>query len=499
MRGGGSTSGSTSPTSPTSSTSPALTSISPTSGPAAGGTAVTLAGANLTGATAVNFGSTPATGVSVNNAGTSITATSPAGTGAVSVSVVTPNGTSNAEQFTYSASSPSSPSVVTWCASGCTNTTSSVSVTNPIANIDSPAGIAVDGNGNIWFANSGNNSVTELQKANNYAATTIYNGSTHFSGIVRIAVDSNNNIWLANSSNNSVTELTASSGYSASSAVNISGGTTGFNGPYGIAIDGNNNIWIADAGTYSSFVTELTASNGYSASGAVTISLGHNYQLNGPIAVDGNDNIWIGGNIPGTGAGLIELTKTSGYNPLSEIAISGGSTGWSNSVPNQIAIDESNNIWTTDSGDGGIMGCWYSSSESFNEFSGVTVLTAVSNYASTSALNLGDGGANSPSANPAKCNGYIYYNPAGIAVDGSGNIWVANSGGDFTVVELTKASNYSTGSAVIINGGGSTGLINPQGVAVDASGNVWITSNGSNTITELVGAAAPTPFSVPLK
>ena len=40
----------------------------------------------------------------------------------------------------------------------------------------------------------------------------------------------------------------------------------------------------------------------------------------------------------------------------------------------------------------------------------------------------------------------------------------------------------------------------PYGIAIDGSGNVWITCYGGSTVTELIGAAAPviTPISAGL-
>jgi hypothetical protein len=44
-------------------------------------------------------------------------------------------------------------------------------------------------------------------------------------------------------------------------------------------------------------------------------------------------------------------------------------------------------------------------------------------------------------------------------------------------------------------------MTNPFGIAVDGSGDVWITSSGSNALTEFIGVGAPvvTPLSVGVK
>jgi DNA-binding beta-propeller fold protein YncE len=65
--------------------------------------------------------------------------------------------------------------------------------------------------------------------------------------------------------------------------------------------------------------------------------------------------------------------------------------------------------------------------------------------------------------------------PEGIAIDPSGNIWVANNG-DNTVTELSP-----TGITI----GTYTVGYYPDGIAIDASGNIWVTNSGDFTVTEL--------------
>ena len=66
-------------------------------------------------------------------------------------------------------------------------------------------------------------------------------------------------------------------------------------------------------------------------------------------------------------------------------------------------------------------------------------------------------------------------NPYGIAIDASGNVWVANNG-DGTVTSLDPSSGTATAYTVAKQ---------PEGIAIDASGNVWVTNNGSDNVYEL--------------
>ncbi len=86
-------------------------------------------------------------------------------------------------------------------------------------------------------------------------------------------------------------------------------------------------------------------------------------------------------------------------------------------------------------------------------------------------------------------------NPYGIAIDGAGNVWAANNGGNSnSVSEFNSSGTPISGS----NGYVSNGLLEPYGIAIDGSGNVWVASDlSSGPLTEFVGLAAPvvTPLS----
>jgi len=116
---------------------------------------------------------------------------------------------------------------------------------------------------------------------------------------------------------------------------------------------------------------------------------------------------------------------------------------------------------------------------------------------------------------PAMITGYnVGLNPRAMAVDASGNVWVANDSSS-SITELNSSGaavgTYSIGTvpngvAIDANGNvwtaGSSGnalelnssgtLVgtfavgtSPRPILIDASGNVWVGNNGSNTVTKL--------------
>lgn len=74
-----------------------------------------------------------------------------------------------------------------------------------------------------------------------------------------------------------------------------------------------------------------------------------------------------------------------------------------------------------------------------------------------------------------------------VAVDGSGNIYVANEGGNGVLVFAAGANGNA--SPVRAISGSYTLLKGPAGVALDSSDNIYVANNGSNTVTVYAAGA----------
>src|SRR5580658_11018632 len=67
--------------------------------------------------------------------------------------------------------------------------------------------------------------------------------------------------------------------------------------------------------------------------------------------------------------------------------------------------------------------------------------------------------------------------PWGLALDASGNLYVANNGADQV---LTYNSSYAQKSSI------TQGIHNPTGVAIDLYGNLWVVNESNGNVTEYI-------------
>ncbi len=230
--------------------------------------------------------------------------------------------------------------------------------------------------------------------------------------------------------------------------------------PSGIAIDSSGNVWVTNQGDGT--VTELLytptpAGPSWAPNPSGPIKVG-----NGPtdIAIDATGNVWVTNSSDST---VTELNVSGSLIGICNVEIPAGTNKFDTN-PTAIAIDVSGNVWVTLPGKeplsiGGPPG------------SAVIKLTLVSGQLSISSFTAGFG-------------------PGAIAIDASGNVWVANVGGDDeSIIQNCSVTKLSTLGTVL--GTFTLGLnSSPVGIAIDISGNVWVTNPFLNTVTELSSSGA---------
>ena len=263
-------------------------------------------------------------------------------------------------------------------------------------------------------------------------------------------------------------------------SVTYSGG--GLNVPGGVAIDSAGNVAVANylGGVLSKFAPNGTPA---AATGIPGAGLSDSYG----IAIDALDNIWVTNEQSVTNAGNRRLGSISEFSSAGAELSGYGYTGGGIYYPLSVAAESNGAIWVADYGD--------SSATLLNDDG--TAVSGSSGYAAgalpfVSAVALDSAhnawfavqrGIARVTPAGAVTNYSCCIGPAGIAVDASGNIWVA----DYTasaVVELISAG--AVAHTTMINGGNA----GPQAIAVDGAGNVWAANYYGNSLMQLAGANA---------
>ena len=231
-----------------------------------------------------------------------------------------------------------------------TNTANSLPAVSGCA----PTGLTVDGSSDVFFTCPGLTDVYEYANVGTvavpgYGSSPSALGATG-TGPAGIAEDTSGNLWTANTGVSSVTELPSGT---PNSPVNFSGN---YSQPYDVAVDHANDIWVADGSSTDSSVTDLLlGSGGYTP----TMFKGAGQASPRALAVDGAGYIWVanGGSTTLNGSTYVSVSKLSNaggpVSPDADASQPGGyakATTASSPVPRDIAIDASGNVWMTGCG-----------------------------------------------------------------------------------------------------------------------------------------------------
>lgn len=313
--------------------------------------------------------------------------------------------------------------------------------------LNNPAGVATDASGNVYIADQINNRIRKID-ANGVISTIAGNGQTGFSGDggpasqavlnrpSAVVLDRSGNVYIADQMNNRIRKIEAN-GIISTIAGN---GLAGFGGDYGpaaeallnrpsgVASDTAGNIYIADS--YNNRVRKI-------APGGIISTIAGNgqpgYSGDGGFAAD------------------------AGLNRPSGVAVTAqGNIYIADQLNNRIRKIDISGVITTVAGNG--------------------------DACSTSGCDIGDG----RSALEASL-----YAPAGIAVDGRGNIFIADTnhsrirkvdptGGITTFAGMGQAGYSGDGGPAA-----QAGLNYPAGIAAGPSGKVYIADTKNNRVREI--------------
>jgi len=270
--------------------------------------------------------------------------------------------------------------------------------------------------------------------------------------------------------------VTTFAGSGSRGSANGTGTAASFDQPTGVSIDGNGNLYVADSLnnvirkiTSAGVVTTLAGSGSVGSADGTGSAASFHYPQG--VAVDGNGNVYVadtGNEVIRkiTAAGVVSTLAGSG----SAGSADGTGTAASFAQPLGVAADGNGNVYVADA--------------SYNLIRKITPAGVVSTLAGNGDISGGSANGTGPAAS------FSY--PAAVAVDGSGTVYVADASNNLirkitpTGVVTTLAGNVSGGSAD--GTGAAASFYNPLGVAVDGNGNVYVADFGNNLIRKITAA-----------
>ena len=367
------------------------------------------------------------------------------------------------------------------------------------AQLNRPSNVALDSSGNLYIADTGNQRIRRVD-ANGTITTVAGTGAAGFSGDggaataaqldfpTGAALDGSGNLYIADTGNQRIRKvdaggtITTAAGTGTQGSSGDGGAATAaqLNNPIGVALDGSGNLYLAD--TRNHRIRKVDAG------GTITTAAGAETQ--GSRGVGGRATeaqldfplTWWWTTAPGTSISLIPaITASSRSMPaarsprrrargaMASEGMAVRTTAARLRFPHGVAVDGSGNLFIADT-----------RNHRIRKVGADGTITTVAGTGTD-----GFGGDSGP-ASAAQLN-----RPAGVAVDGSGNLFIADTNnhrirkvdaeGTITTVAGTRGQGFSGDSgpatAAQLNG--------PHGVAVDGSGNLFIADTNNHRIRKV--------------
>ena len=301
-----------------------------------------------------------------------------------------------------------------------------------------------------------------------------------------VAFDSTGNVYVADLMNHAVRKITTNgvvttlAGNGTSGFRNGIGTNASFYYPSGVAVDGSGNVFVADI--YNHAIRKITTNGTVTTfAGKGTYGFrngtGTNALFDYPIgvAVDGSGNVFVADSDNCSirkiaTNGVVTTFAGTGSDGFAD----GTGTNASFSFPQGIAVDGSGNVFVADAGNNAV--------RKISPDGVVMTLAGNGSY----------GFQNSTGTNAS------FREPNAVAVDASGNVFVADGNNAIRKITSVGAVTTVAGSTWGFMDGAGTGASfkYPRGLAPNASGTICVADTDNNAIRKIVPVYRKTPQTI---
>jgi len=306
--------------------------------------------------------------------------------------------------------------------------------------------------------------------------------AARFNYLCAVAVDNAGNVYVADTDNHTIRKIVASTGAvtTFAGAAGVSGSAEGvgsaarFNNPSGVAVDGEGMVYVADTMNHTlrrvtplGVVTTLAGSPGVVGSVDGT---GSDARFQGPqgLAIDNGGNLYVADTNNHTVRKIVSSTGV--VTTVAGLAGNPGSADGQGNLarfefPSGVAVDGAGNLFVADT-----------ENHTIRQILPSGLVSTVAGLAGAS------GGADGTGSTVR------FDSPSDVAVDLSGNLYVADTDNHTIRKVVPSAGTVTTLAGLAGTAGSSDGLgsavrfFSPAGIAADNSGNLYVADTNNDTV-----------------